>query len=280
MLLNLKTKEVDFPMFEQILTALGLSGANVLVSAILVCIVCVIVIQIIMKAVDKLLARSQKLDGMLKGFIKTALRIALWVIAIILVAGALGIPTASLVAVLSIAGLALSLSVQNILANLFSGITLLITKPFAAGDLVDVAGNNGTVKTVGLFYTVLDTLDNKVVSIPNSDVTGASITNYSRNPLRRVDLTFSVSYETSTEEVRAAVREAAKAVPQVLADPEPFIVIGAYKESRIEYIVRVWCNSADYWDVYFGMNEQVRESFNARGVKLTYDHINVHMVSD
>ena len=117
-----------------------------------------------------------------------------------------------------------------------------------------------------------------MVSIPNSDVTGASITNYSRNPLRRVDLTFSVSYETGTEEVKAAVREAAKAVPQVLADPEPFIVIGAYKESRIEYIVRVWCNTADYWDVYFGMNEQVRESFEARGVKLTYDHIDVHMV--
>ena len=265
-------------MLDKIWEALGLSGASVLVSAILVCLVCVIAIKIIMKAVDKLLAKSQKMDGMLQGFIRTVIRIALWVVALILVAGSLGIPTASLVAVLSIAGLALSLSVQNILSNLFSGITLLITKPFGAGDYVVVAGNDGVVRTVGLFYTVLDTLDNKVVSIPNSDVTGASITNYSRNPLRRVDLTFSVSYETGTEEVRAAVREAAKAVPQVLADPEPFIVIGDFKESRIEYIVRVWCNSPDYWDVYFGMNEQVRESFAARGVKLTYDHINVHMV--
>lgn len=264
--------------FNKLLETLGLSGANVLVSAILVFLVCIIAIRIIMKAVDRLMSKSKKMDGILQGFIKTVIRIALWVVAIILVAGSLGIPTASLVAVLSIAGLALSLSVQNILANLFSGITLLITKPFAAGDYVVVAGNDGVVKTVGLFYTVLDTLDNKVVSIPNSDVTGSSVTNYSRNPLRRVDLTFSVSYETSTEDVRAAVQEAAKAVPKALADPEPFVVIGAFKESRIEYIVRVWCDSADYWDVFFGMNEQVRESFAARGVKLTYDHINVHMV--
>ena len=265
-------------MFDQILTALGLSGANVLVSAILVFIVCVIAIRIIMKAIDKLLSRSKKLDGILQGFIKTTVHIALWALAIVIVAGALGIPTASLVAVLSIAGLALSLSVQNILANLVSGITLLITKPFGAGDLVDVAGNNGVVKTGGLFYTVLDTLDNRVVSIPNSDVTGASITNYSRNPLRRVDLTFTASYEDSTEAVRAAILEAAQADPKIKADPAPFIVIGAYKESRVEYITRVWCDNADYWDVYFGMNERVRESFAKNGVHMSFDHINVHMI--
>lgn len=265
-------------MFDQIFAALGLSGASVIVSAILVFIICVIAIKIIMKAVEKLLSRSKKLDGILQGFIKTAIRIALWALAIVIIAGALGIPTASLVAVLSIAGLALSLSVQNILANLFSGITLLITKPFAAGDLVDVAGNNGVVKTVGLFYTVLDTLDNKVVSIPNGDVTGASITNYSRNPLRRVDLTFNTSYDAPTEAVKAAILEAAQADSKIKADPAPFIVIGQYKESTVEYIVRVWCDNADYWDVYFGMNERVREVFAAKGVPMSYPHVNVHMI--
>ena len=264
--------------FNKLLESLGLSGASVLVSAILVFIVCVIAIRIIMHAADKLLSRSKKLDGILQGFIKTTLRIVLWVLAIIIVAGALGIPTASLVAVLSIAGLALSLSVQNVLANLFSGITLLITKPFAAGDLVDVAGNSGVVKTVGLFYTVLDTLDNKVVSIPNSDVTGASVTNYSRNPLRRVDLTFTASYEDSTEDVKAAILSAAQADGRILADPAPFIVVSAYKDSSVEYIVRLWCRNADYWDVYFGMNERVRERFDANGVHMTYNHLNIHMI--
>ena len=265
-------------MFDKLLETLGLSGASVLVSAILVCLVCVIAIRIIMKAADKLLARSKKMDGILQGFIKTALRIALWALAIILIAGSLGIPTASLVAVLSIAGMALSLAAQNILANLFSGITLLITKPFGAGDYVEMGANAGVVKTVGLFYTVLDTLDNRVVSIPNSDVTGSAITNYSRNPLRRVDFTFSASYDSATEDVRAAILDAAKADARIMADPAPFIVVSKYKDSAIEYIVRVWCATADYWDVYFGMNERVRETFAAHGVQMTYNHMNVHII--
>ena len=265
-------------MFEKLFEALGLSGGKVIISAILVFLICLIAIKILMKAVEKLLARSKKMDTVLQGFLKTLVRIVLWMLAIVIIAGTLGIPTASLVAVISIAGLALSLSVQNILANLFSGITLLITKPFGAGDLVDIGANSGLVKTVGLFYTVLDTLDNRVVSIPNSDVTGASVVNYSRNPLRRVDMTFNASYDDSTEAVRAAILEAAQADEKILADPAPFIVIGQYKESSVEYIVRVWCNNADYWDVYFGMNERVRAAFAAGGVHMTYNHVNVHMV--
>ena len=265
-------------MFQEFFESLGFSGASVVVSAIIVFLICLIAIKIIMKAVEKLLSRSKKLDSVLQGFLKTVVRIALWALAIVIIAGTLGIPTASLVAVISIAGLALSLSVQNILANLFSGITLLITKPFGAGDLVDVGANTGIVKTVGLFYTVLDTLDNRVVSIPNSDVTGAAVVNYSRNPLRRVDMTFNASYDDSTEAVRAAILEAAQADGRILADPAPFIAVGAYKDSSVEYIVRLWCRNADYWDVYFGMNERVRERFDARGVHMTYNHINVHMV--
>ena len=265
-------------MFESLFESLGLKGASVVVAAIVVFLICLIAIKIIMKAVEKLLSRSKKMDSVLQGFLKNMIRIALWALAIVIIAGTLGIPTASLVAVISIAGLALSLSVQNILANLFSGITLLITKPFGAGDLIDVGANTGVVKTVGLFYTVLDTLDNRVVSIPNSDVTGASVVNYSRNPLRRVDMTFCASYDDSTEAVRAAILEAAQADERILTDPAPFIVIGAYRESSVEYIVRLWCKNADYWDVYFGMNERVRERFAADGVHMTFRHINVHMI--
>ena len=265
-------------MFDQFFSSLGLAGASVVIRAIIVFLICLIAIKIVLKAFEKLLARSKKMDSVLQGFLKTVIRVLLWMVAIVIIAGTLGIPTASLVAVISIAGLALSLSVQNILANLFSGITLLITKPFGAGDLIDVGANTGLVKTVGLFYTVLDTLDNRVVSIPNSDVTGASVVNYSRNPLRRVDMTFNASYDDSTEAVRAAILEAAQADEKILKDPAPFIVIGAYKDSSVEYIVRVWCKNADYWDVYFGMNERVRERFAADGVHMTYSHINVHMV--
>ena len=260
-----------------ILTALGTSGAKSVLSAIITFLICLIAVNGVTKITDKLLDRS-KLDGALKGFVRTAVKIVLWALAIVIVAGALGIPTASLVAVISIAGLALSLSVQNIMSNLFSGITLLITKPFGEGDLVDIGANNGTVKSVGLFYTVIDTLDNRYVSIPNSDVTAASIVNYSREPLRRVDLTFNTSYDAKTEDVRAAILEAAKEDSKIKADPEPFIVIGQYKDSTVEYIVRVWCDNADYWDVYFGMNERVRESFTRNGIALSYPRVNVHMM--
>lgn len=258
--------------------ALGLAGLSNIVTAVIVFLICCIAIKLITRLADKLLSRSGKLDGTLKGFIRTALKIVLWALAIVIVAGSLGINTASLVAVISVAGLALSLAVQNIAANLFSGITLLITRPFSQGDYVDIGSNSGTIKSIGLFYTVIDTVDNRVVSIPNGDVTGASIVNYSREPLRRVDLTFSASYDDSTESVREAILDAAGGDEKILSDPAPFIVIGAYKDSSIEYIVRVWCHNADYWDVYFGMNERVRESFARRGVRMTYNHLNVHVV--
>lgn len=261
-----------------IFTTLGLAGLGNVLNAVLMFLICLIAIKIIMSIVNKLLDRSKKLDGALKGFVKTALRIALWAVAAIIVADKLGIPTASLVTALGIAGLALSLSVQNILANLFSGITLLMTRPFVQGDFVEIGSNIGTIKSVGLFYTVIDSADNRYISIPNSDVTAASVVNYSREPLRRVDLSFCASYDSSTEAVRSAILEAIHADDRIMADPAPFVALSKYRESDVEYLVRVWCDNADYWDVYFGLNERVRESFTRNGVEMSYGHLNVHVI--
>ena len=249
-------------------------------SAVVLLIVCAIVIKIIMAAINKLLSRAKKLDGTLRGFVASAAKVVLWALAIIIIAGALGIETASLVALLSVVSLALSLSVQTLLTNVFSGLTLLINKPFSEGDLIEVAGKTGIVKKLGLFYTTLDTLDNILVSIPNGDICNASIMNYAAEDKRRVDFTFTASYSSETEDVKAAIREAAAADEKIFRDPEPFIVLSKYNASNIEYIVRVWCRNADYWDVYFGMNERVRETFKAHGVSMTYDHVNVHMVQE
>ena len=256
----------------------GNISVSSILSAILTFLICLIVIKLVMVGVNKALNRSKKLDNTLRGFITSAVKALLWVIAGIIVANALGIDTASLVAVVGIAGLALSLSVQNILSNLFSGLTLLITKPFTSGDYVEVAGKNGIVKTVGLFYTQLDTLDNVAVSIPNGDVTSSSINNYSREPLRRVDRTFTVSYDNSTDEVKAAVLQAVARDERILADPAPFVRLLDYKGSTVEYVVRVWCKGPDYWNVYFDLNENVRECFAENGVNFSYEHVNVHVV--
>ena len=259
---------------------IGSMALSTLISAVLTFITCFIVMQIILKTLERILGRANKIDGTLKGFIHSAVKIILWILTGIIVAGALGIPTTSLVALISIAGLALSLSVQNILSNLFSGLTLLVSKPFKSGDYVEVGGRNGIIKSVGLFYTQLNTLDNVSINIPNSDVTGTTVINYSREPLRRVDRVFSAAYESSTEDVKAAIYEAISRDDKILRDPAPFVRLSEYKDSCIEYTVRVWCKCADYWDVFFNLNENVRESFAEKGVEMTYNHMNVHILEN
>ena len=260
------------------LRSLGFNSAKGALQALLLFVLCLLVIKIVMKTVDQLLQRSRRIDAALKNLIRNAVRALLWVLAVILVANALGIDTASLVALLSVVGLALSLSVQNVMTNLFSGVTLLLSKPFGVGDFVELGGKAGVVRTVGLFYTQLDTVDNVAVSIPNGDVTASSINNYSREPLRRVDQFFTASYDDSTEAVRAAILEAIEADPRILRDPAPFVRLHSYEASSIRYVSRVWCKSADYWNVYFDLNERVRESFLRHGVSMSYEHLNVHVV--
>lgn len=259
-----------------ILTSLGISSTHALLSALLTFVVCLIAIKLLTQIFDRLMAHAS-LDGALKHFVRTAVRIALWALAIVIVAERLGIPTASLVAVISVAGLALSLSVQNIMTNLFAGITLLITKPFGAEDFVEVAGQSGTIRSVGLFYTVLATVDNRVISIPNSNITVAAIINYSREPLRRVDMSFCASYADSAEDVRAAILEAALADERVVRDPAPFVAVGQFNDSSVQYTVRLWCRNADYWDVYFGMNERIRDCFQNHGVQMPFNQLTVHL---
>ena len=261
-----------------VLQSMGISSVSALVSAVITLLVCIIAIKVVTNIVDKVLNKNAKLDNTLRHYISSAIHTLLWVLTVIIVANALGINTTSLVALVSVAGVALSLSIQNVMSNLFSGITLLITKPFTTGDVVEVAGKTGIVKAVGLFYTQLDTLDNVSMVVPNSDLTGATVKNYSREPLRRVDMTFCTSYDVSTADAKKAILDAIAKDERILADPAPFVRLGAYKGSVVEYVVRVWCKNADYWDVHFDLNENVRESFAANGVAMSYEHINVHMI--
>lgn len=263
--------------FDSIRITIGTAAVTTVLRAILIFVICCVAIRIIKALLKKVLLKT-KLDATLEGFVLTAANVVLWVLAIIIVATTLGIDTATLVAAVSVVGLALSLAVQNIMANLFSGITLLFTRPFKAGDYVAAAGNEGTIQSIGLFYTVIKTPDNKVISIPNGDVTASSIINYSTEDTRRIEFTFSVSYDCPTEKVRAALLEAAAADSRVLPDPAPVVYLSEYKDSCINYSFRVWVKNADYWDVYFKMNESVRESFARNGIEMTYNHLNVHII--
>ena len=259
---------------------LGDISLSSILSAVLIYVVCYVVIRLLCRAFEKLLDRSKHIDASLKTFFSGAIKAVLWVIAIIIIAGSLGIPVTSLVAVLSVAGVALSLALQGLLSNLFSGITILATRPFNVGDYVQVGGESGTVKSIGLFYTVLDTLDNRVIYAPNGEITSSKIVNYSAEPLRRVIIPVTASYDSATEDVRRAVLAAAAKDERILTEPAPMAAISGFGSSSVEYTVRVWCKSDDYWDVLFALNENIRESFAEYGVEMSYDHLNVHIETE
>lgn len=253
---------------------LGSFSLATVLGALVVFLACCIVIRIIRSVIGRVLGKS-RLEKGLKSFISSLVSVGLWAIAVIIVAGTLGIPTASLVALLSVAGLALSLSIQGIMSNLFSGATILATKPFVSGDYVELGGVSGTVESIGLFHTEILTVDNRRIFVPNSDVTASRIINYSGEPLRRVDLVFSAGYDCGTQTVKEALYAAAHSVEQVLDTPETEVYLSAYKDSNIEYALRVWVNNADYWAVYFALQETVREKFAEYGVSPSYPQVKI-----
>lgn len=268
-------------MFDTILSTLGVSLAgftlNKLLSAVLVLIICLVVIKILMTVVTRLLANS-KVERSLHTFIRTALKAVLLFVAILIVASTLGIDVTSLIAVLSVFGLAVSLAVQNSLSNVAGGIQVLGSKPFVVGDYVEAGGVSGTVSDVGIFYTRIKTGDNKLIQVPNSQIANEKIVNYTAEEERRVDLKFTTSYDAPVEAVKKAIEEVIGSHPLIQMTPAPFVRVSNYGDSAIEYTVRAWCATGDYWKVYFDLMEQVKVAFDKANIEMTYPHINVHMM--
>ena len=253
---------------------LGNAAHNVL-SALLVLVIGLLVIRIVMGLVKKALEKS-RLEKAAHTLILSLSRVALYVLVALSVASTLGIDVTGVVALASVLTLAVSLSLQNALTNVMGGFTLLSTHPFHSGDFVEVAGQSGTVQEINMTYTKLVTPDNKVVSIPNSAVVAAQIVNYSAEDTRRVDISVSASYEVPTQKVIDAL-VLAGTVDNALLNPAPVAYISGYGESAINYSLRVWVKTPDYWDVYFLVNQRVKQIFDEQGVVMTYPHLNVHV---
>jgi small conductance mechanosensitive channel len=256
---------------------LGTLSLDNILKVLILILVGVIVIRIVLKLVDRMLDRSQSLSS-LRAYIHSVVKVLLWFLLVLMVAGSLNIDVTSIIALLSVAGLAVSLALQNSLSNLAGGIMLLVAKPFKVGDFVEADGISGTVSAIDLSYTTFLTADNKQIFVPNSQLSGVKVTNYNALGKRRVDLNFSASYDAPTQTVKAAIQEVLDGLPQVLSDPAPAIWLLEYQSSSIQYVVRAWTSSDDYWDVYFAIQEGVRESFARHGVEMTYDHLNVHIL--
>lgn len=232
-------------------------------------------VRLLLRLFDRALERS-RLERAAYAMLRSVMKVLLYFILLLLVAAQLGVDVSSLVAILSVISLALSLAVQGALTNVVGGFTLLTTRPFKAGDFVELGDQSGTVLEVNVTYTKLQTPDNKIVSIPNSTAASARITNFSAAGTRRVDLTVSASYDSPVESVKAALLRAANS-PTSLFTPEPFAGVKEYGDSAITYVLQVWSSALDYWTTYFAVNEAISREFAQDGIEMTYPHLNVHL---
>ena len=257
----------------------GWMGALKMVAlAVVLLIVCLIVKKVILNVLGRGLNKSH-VEKSFHTFIRSAVNIVLWFVTIMIVAQSVGINTTSLLTLVGIAGLAVSLSVQDSLSNLAGGITILGTKPFKVGDYVDIGGTAGTVLEIGMIHTKLNTLDNTRIVLPNSTVVSSQVNNYSYEGLRRVDLVFSANAGANVEDVKAALQEIMAKHDKVLkgadAPEQPFARMSKYDGAGIEYTLRAWCKNADYWNVYFDLLEQGKTAFAEKDMAIPFGQMTV-----
>ncbi len=222
-----------------------------------------------------LLARKVE-DEALLGFVRTVFRSILIVVVVIAALDQLGVDTTSLVAVVGAAGLAVGLALKDSLQNVASGIMLIMMRPFKAGDYVEAGGTAGTVQKVGLFTSLLVAPDNREVTVPNSAITGGSITNYSARDTRRLDLVFGVGYDDDMTRVRKLIDGVLAGEPRVLKDPEPVVAVAELADSSVNFYVRPWVATSDYWPTRFDLIEKIKKTFDENGVTIPYPQRDVH----
>ena len=266
-------------MFDNITSWLSTQGMTLLgtvLKAAVIAVAGLMIIKTVMKIVTKTLEKT-KLEKAGHNMVKALARTVMYILLALIVASSLGIDVTGIVALASIASLAVSLALQDLLGNLVGGFTLLYTHPFSAGDYVEIAGQGGTVAEVGMTYTKLATPDNKVISIPNSAVVSAQIVNYSVGGVRRVDIDVSASYDTPVRKVIDVLVSCADG-KYVLTEPAvPMAVLTSYGDSVINYQLRFWVDGNDYWTATFEVNERIKAVFDANGIEMSYPHLNVHL---
>lgn len=231
------------------------AGIRILL-ALVIFIVGKFVISKLMKIIDKLQSKSP-MDATAKNYIKSIIKAVLYIVLVVAIIGELGVPMASVITVLASAGVAVGMAMQGSLGNLAGGIMLMVFRHFNVGDYIIAGGEEGTVKSISIFYTVLNTVDNKTVSIPNGSLMNSNISNCSGEKLRRVDLKFNIAGSEPIKKVQATIMKVIVATDKAMADPAPDVQPVAGIPGGLEYTVRVWCKTEDYWDVYFELMREI-----------------------
>ena len=263
---------------EKIKSFLTTAGVNLLLGIIIL-----IVGFFLIHWLVKFLRRSKafaKLDPSLQSFFVNAIKLVLAVIVVLSAANVIGVPLTSVLTIFASAGVAISLGMQGALGNLVGGLTLLILKPIKTGEYVKIGEYRGIVKTIGAFYTEIKTLDNSLISLPNSNLTNTAIVNYSREGISRIEASFTVSYNSNIDKVREVLLEMARKCDYVLEDPSPWVLITQCTETGIVVLVRAWANAEDWGNVYYYMLEYGKRALDAAGIKVPYQQMDVHLQKD
>jgi small conductance mechanosensitive channel len=234
------------------------------------------IVGIITRLVKKIMVKA-KVDVILVNFIGSIIKSVLLLFVVIAALDRLGVDTTSLIALIGAAGLAIGLALQGSLQNLASGVMLIIFRPFTAGDFIEAGGASGVVEEIGIFTTQMRTGDNKEIIIPNGSIFGGIITNYSKRATRRVDMVFGIGYNDDIRKAKEIIASVIAADERILDDPAPLIAIGELGSSSVNFNVRPWVKSGDYWSVYFDLNEKIKLSFDENGISIPFPQMDIHM---
>lgn len=260
------------------LAALSKLDLQTILAAVVIFLIGYLVIKWACKLLDKVLQRNEKLDVSLRNLAVNVVRVLLLFLLILTCADKLGLPTTSIITLLGTFGLAFSLAMQNSLSNLAGGLFILGSKPFETGDYIALPGAEGTVSQIGFIHTALTTVDNKVIHVPNSTITGSVVTNFSQCQVRRVDLTIPVSYNCSLEKAKAVIEAVIARDSRVLQEPAaPFVRVWDLGASAVDIAVRVWCDGADYWEVRSWLVENIKNELDKEGIVIPYSQLQVQL---
>ncbi|MBD3667679.1 MAG: mechanosensitive ion channel [Kangiella sp.] len=246
------------------------------ISALVVLVIGLIIIRMIVNGVRKAFEKK-KFDVTLQRFLVSMIGILLKAALAITVIGMLGIQMTTFVAMLGAAGLAIGLALSGTLQNFAGGVILLILRPYRVGDFVEMQGHSGTVKEIQIFNTIMTTPDNKTIIIPNSPISTGSMINYSTQPKRRVDFTIGIGYDDDIDKAREVILGVITKDERVHKDPEPFIAVSALADSSVNFVLRVWADSGDYWGVYFENLEAIKKALDANNISIPYPQRDVHL---
>lgn len=230
----------------------------------------------LLKQLGKIL-KKRNIDPGLITFLRSFSGIALKIVIIISVMGMVGIEMTSFIAVLGAAGLAIGLAFQESLANIAGGVMILLFKPFRVGDFIDAQGSSGTVDEIQIFHTILKTPDNKMIVIPNASISNDTITNFTKQNIRRLEWKFSVAYGTNFKTARDIIENCIKEDTRILAEPEYFIGLSEMADSSVNILVRAWSSTQDFWNVFFDFNEKIYNAFNENEIQIPFPQLDVHL---